>query len=116
MAIHKRREQGRPGARMLLESDDPVKLPPAEINVSGVTLEREEFRPHLEQLFDIMRAGTTAVPAPVVMSDSIFVIDGATRSFWVRVWHIGPEMALIDRLHVLSCVPRIHGLKLPNLK
>jgi len=101
---------------MLLESDEPVELPPAEINIDGVTLEREDFRPHLDQLFEALRAGVTAVPAPVVMSDSVFVINGTSRTFWVRVWHMGVEKTVIDRLHLISCVPRIHGLKLPNLR
>lgn len=116
MAIHRRREEGRPGARLLLESDEPVQLPPAEINSAGVTLEREDFRPHLSQLLDSLEEGTLATPAPVVMSDSIFVIEGTSRTFWVRIWHLGTERTSIDRMHVLSCVPRIQGLKLPNLK
>jgi hypothetical protein len=116
MAIHRRREEARPGARLVLESDEPVELPAAAVNLDGVTLEREEFRPHLEQLLDMLEQGTTATPAPVVMSDSIFVIEGSTRTYWVRIWHLGPERTLIDRLHVVSCVPRIRGLKLPNLK
>jgi hypothetical protein len=72
---------------MLLESDEPVELPPAEINIDGVTLEREDFRPHVDQLLEALRAGVTAVPAPVVMSDSVFVIEGTSRTFWIRVWH-----------------------------
>ena len=116
MAIHRRREEGRPGARLLLESDEPVQLPPAEINAAGVTFEREEFRQHLAQLLGRLEEGTVASPAPVVMSDSIFVVEGTSRTFWVRIWHLGMEKNIIDRMHVLSCVPRIQGLKLPNLK
>ncbi|MEP7270055.1 MAG: hypothetical protein ABI882_01045 [Acidobacteriota bacterium] len=116
MAIHSKRQEHKPGARMLLQSEEPVELPPAEINLDGVTFEREEFRLYLEQLTERLAAGVSAQPAPVVMSDSIFVIDGLTRSFWVRIWHLDPERTRIDRMHITSCLPRIPGLRLPTLK
>jgi len=99
---------------MLLESPDPVELPPATVNESGITVEREEFRPFLPELLALLEAGVDALPAPVVMSDSIFVIDGDHRTFWVRIWHMEGDRTRIDRLHVTSCVPRIRGLKLPT--
>ncbi len=105
MAIHKRREHGKPAARLLLESSEPVELPPAEINEAGVTVEREEFRAFLDELLDALREGGVVDPAPMVMSDSIFVIDGQTRTFWVRLWHTDETRAQIDRLHVSSCLP-----------
>jgi hypothetical protein len=105
MAIHKRREHGKPAARMLLESAEPVELPPAEINQEGVTIERQEFKPYLEELFEALRSGGVVEPAPMVMSDSIFVIDGQTRTFWVRLWHTDESRTEIDRLHVSSCLP-----------
>lgn len=114
MAIHRRRESARPGARMLLESNDPVSLPPAEINIEGVSVEREEFRQYVNELLEILSAGVEAMPAPVVMSNSIFVIEGATRSFWVRLWHLDAERTQIDRLHLSSCPPRVPGLRLPD--
>lgn len=116
MAIHHKREDAKPGTRLLLESKDPVELPKAEVNEDGVTIEREEFRPHLPELLELLRGGVLARPAPVVMSDSMFVIDGRTRSFWLRIWHIDRERARIDRLHLSSCIPIIPGLRLPDLK
>jgi hypothetical protein len=105
MAIHKKREHGRPAARLLLESSGPVELPPAEINEAGVTVEREEFRQHLPELFDFLREGGTAAPAPMVRNDSIFVVHGETRTFWVRLWHSDQSRTQIDRLHVTSSLP-----------
>jgi hypothetical protein len=90
---------------MLLESAEPVELPPAEINQQGVTVERQEFKPYLEELFEALRSGGVVEPAPMVMSDSIFVIDGQTRTFWVRLWHTDESRTEIDRLHVSSCLP-----------
>ena len=110
MAIHKRREHGKPAARMLLESADPVELPPAEINQQGVTVERQEFKAHLDELFEALRGGGVVEPAPMVMSDSIFVIDGQTRTFWVRLWHTDESRTKIDRLHVSSCLPLAHNV------
>ena len=114
MAIHRKREEAKPGSRLLLEAEDPVVLPPAEINTDGLSLEREEFRPYVEELLDLLYAGVTATPAPVVMSNSVFVIEGQTRSFWVRIWHLDKERTKIDRLHLSSCPPRVPGLRLPN--
>jgi hypothetical protein len=105
MAIHKRREFGKVAARLLLESTDPVELPAAEINEAGVTVEREEFKPHLGELLETLRRGGMAKPAPMVMSDSIFVIDGQTRSYWVRLWHTDETREKVDRLHVTACLP-----------
>ena len=115
MAIHRKREESRPGARLLLESSEPVELPPAEVNLQGITLERETFRPHLSELLEILQDGVTARPAPVVMSNSTFIIDGDTRTFWVRIWHMEGDLTTIDRLHLTSAVPRVPGLKLPSL-
>ena len=114
MAIHRKREEARPGARMVLESSEPVDLPPAEINESGISVEKEDFRAFLPELLERLRSGVTASPAPVVMSDTVFVIEGDRRSFWVRLWHMEGDRSRIDRLHVTSCVPRVPGLKLPT--
>jgi hypothetical protein len=106
MAIHKRREEsGRAVARVLLESAAPVELPPAGINEAGVTVERDAFRPHLDELFAVLREGDVVEPAPMVMSDSLFVVYGDTRTFWVRIWHTDESRTHIDRLHVVSCLP-----------
>jgi len=106
MAIHKRREEsGKVAARLLLESTEAVELPPAEIDEEGATVEREEFRKYLPELFDALEEGGWVDPAPMVQSDSIFVIEGETRSFWVRLWHTDESRTRITRLHVLSCLP-----------
>lgn len=106
MALHKKREEsGRSAARLLLESAEPVELPPAELDEKDATIEREEFRQYLPQLFDALREGGWADPAPMVQSDSIFLIEGETRTFWVRLWHTDESRTRIARLHVLSCLP-----------
>lgn len=113
MAIHKKREEaGRVATRLLLESTTPVELPPAEINEPGVTVERAEFKPYLDELFTALRRGGEVRPAPMVMSDSIFVIDAETRTFWVRVWHRNPERTQIDRLHISACLPLARGIRI----
>ncbi len=113
MALHKKREVANPAAaRLLLESAEPVELPPAEIDETGVTIEREEFRPHLPELLDALEDGGWADPAPIVQSDSIFIIDGDTRSFWVRLWHTDESRTRITKLHVLSCHPHAPNIKI----
>lgn len=116
MAIHKRRETGsKAAARLLLESSDPVELPPAEIDEENASVEREEFRPWLDDLFEALEDGGTAMPAPIVQSDSIFVIEGESRTFWVRLWHTDDSRTRIARLHVVSCLPRLPNIKVDIL-
>jgi hypothetical protein len=106
MAIHKKRQEANPAAaRLLLEAREPVELPPAEI-------EREAFKEFLPELFVALRAGGTVHPAPLVQSDSVFVIEGQTRSFWVKLWHTNAARTHVDRVHVLSCLPRVPSLKI----
>jgi hypothetical protein len=113
MGIHKRREESSAAAaRLLLESTSPVELPPAEFEEENASIEREEFRPYLAELFDALREGGTVNPAPIVQSDSLFVVDGETRSFWVRIWHTDQSRTRIARLHVLSCLPLTPGFKI----
>lgn len=113
MGIHKKREESSPAAaRQLLESASPIDLPPVEVDTEDASLEREEFRPYLPELLDALRAGGTVNPAPIVQSDSVFVIEGKTRSFWVRIWHTDQSRTCIARLHVLSCIPRAPGFKI----
>jgi hypothetical protein len=112
MAIHKRRdESGRAAARLLLESTEPVELPPAEIDEQNATVEREDFRQYLPELLDALEEGGWVDPAPMVQSDSIFIIEGETRSFWVRLWHTDESRTRIARAHVLSCLPLMPPLK-----
>jgi hypothetical protein len=113
MAIHKKRDESSPAAaRLLLESTEPVELPPAEIDDQNASIEREEFRQYLDELLAALRAGGTVNPAPIVQSDSLFVVNGETRAFWVRLWHTDESRTHIARLHVLSCLPLGPGLKI----
>jgi len=113
MAIHKKRDVSSPAAaRLLLESTEPVVLPPAEIEEEGISIEREEFGPYLSELLDVLCQGVTAQPAPIVQSDSLFVINGISRSFWVRLWHTDSSRTHISRMHVLSCLPLTPKLKI----
>ncbi len=113
MALHKKREEsGRSAARLLLESAEPVELPPAELEEQDATIEREEFRQYLPELFAALREGGWADPAPMVQSDSIFVIEGWTRTFWVRLWHTDESRTRIAKLHVLSSLPLAPNLKI----
>lgn len=112
MGIHKKREESsRAAARLLLESQEPVELPPAELNEEDVTIERETFRPHLPELFEVLREGDVVMPAPLVQSDSVFVVEGDTRSFWIRIWHTDETRTKVARAHVLSCLPHAPVIK-----
>jgi len=98
--------------RLLLESDDPVELPPAEIEDSAVLVQFDKFKPYVSELLDELRAGTIAEPVPVMLDGSTFAVHGATRTFWVKLWHAnGSEMTKIDRAQIISCIPSTRGLQ-----
>jgi hypothetical protein len=96
--------------RLLLESDDPVELPPAEILDNAVLVQFDRFKPFIPELVAQLRTGTTAEPVPVMNDGSTFAIHGETRTFWVKLWHTaGTEMTRIERAQVISCLPSTRG-------
>jgi hypothetical protein len=99
--------------RLLLESADPVELPPAEIEDSAVLVQFEKFKPYTPELLEALRAGTVAEPVPVMLDGSTFAIHGATRTFWVKLWHAaGSNLTRIDRAQVISCIPSTRGVQI----
>jgi len=111
MAVVKKRNESTE-TRLLLESDEPVELPPAEIEESAVIAQFETFKPFIPELLDALREGTIAETVPVMMDGSTFVVHGATRSFWVKLWHSSAEMTRIERAQVLGCLPSTRGVQI----
>jgi len=111
MAIRKQNTQ-RTDARLLLEADDPVELPPAEIEESAVIVQFDNVKPFVPELLETLRAGTVAELVPVMLDGSTFAIHTRTRTFWVKLWHTnGGELTRIERAQVLSCLPSTRGLQ-----
>ena len=110
MAIRKLKTQ-RTDARLLLESDDPVELPPAEVDESAVVLQFENLREFVPELLETLRAGTVAELVPVMRDGSTFAVHTATRTFWVKLWHASDEMTRVERVQVLSCLPSTRGVR-----
>jgi hypothetical protein len=111
MAVVKKRNQ-QTESRLLLESDEPVELPPAEVDDSAVVLQFEQFRQYVPELLEELRDGTLAEPVPVMMDGSTFVVHGDTRSFWVKLWHSSPEQTRIERVQIISCLPSTRGVQI----
>ncbi len=111
MAIVKKRNE-QTESRLLLESDEPVSLPPAEVEESAVVLQFEQFRQYVPELLEELRAGTEATPVPVMMDGSTFVVHGATRSFWVKLWHASAELTRVERVQIISCLPSTRGVQI----
>jgi hypothetical protein len=98
-------------SRLLLESGDPVELPPAEISESAVLVQFDKFKPFIPELLEELRDGTTAEPVAVMNDGATFAIHGDTRTFWVKIWHAaGSHLAKIERVQILSCIPSTRGL------
>ena len=96
--------------RLLLESGDPVDLPPAEIADDALLVQFEKFRPYIPELLDALRAGAIAEPVAVMNDGSTFAIHGVTRTFWVKLWHAaGSDLTRIERAQVISCLPSTRG-------
>lgn len=98
--------------RLLLEGDDPVELPPAEIEDRNVLVQFDKFKPFIGELLEELREGTVAEPVPVMNDGSTFAIHGETRTFWVKLWHAaGTNLTKIDRAQVISCIPSTRGIQ-----
>ena len=110
MPILKKRDH-QTESRLLLESPDPVELPPAEVADSAVIVQFDKFKPFISELLEELRDGTTVEPVPVMNDGSTFAIHGDTRTFWVKLWHAaGTEMTKIDRAQIISCLPSTQGM------
>ena len=108
--VKKRNEQTE--TRLLLESAEPVELPPGEIDDKSVLVQFDKFKPFIPELLEALRAGTVAEPVPVMLDGSTFAIHGTTRTFWVKLWHAaGTELTKIDRAQVISCLPSTRGVQ-----
>jgi hypothetical protein len=113
MAIRKTKTQTqRTDARLLLESDEPVELPPAAVEESAVVLQFENLRQYVPELLETLRAGTTAELVPVMRDGSTFALHTRTRTFWVKLWHAGSDTARVERVQVLSCLPSTRGVQI----
>lgn len=109
--VKKRNEQTE--TRLLLESAEPVELPPALIDDKSVLVQFDKFKPYIPELLEALRAGTVAEPVPVMLDGSTFAIHGTTRTFWVKLWHAaGTELTKIDRAQVISCLPSTRGVQI----
>jgi len=112
MAIVKKRNE-QTESRLLLESREPVELPPAEISDSAVLVQFDKFKPFVPELLETLRAGTLAEPVPVMLDGSTFAIHTATRTFWVKLWHAAAsDLTRIDRAQVISCLPSTRGVQI----
>ena len=109
MAILKKRDQ-QTESRLLLESGDPVELPAGEVADDAILVQFDKFKPFLPELLAALRSGTTAEPVAIMNDGSTFAIHGATRTFWVKLWHsAGSELTRIERAQVISCLPSTRG-------
>lgn len=99
-------------ARLLLESSEPVELPPAEIDERNVLVQFAQFKPFIPELLEELRDGVTAEPVAVMNDGSTFAIHGDTRTFWVKLWHAaGSDLTKIDRAQIISCLPSTRGVQ-----
>ena len=111
MPVHKTRVEEIANAE-LLEASEAVELPPAEIDEAAVTIQFENFQPFIPELLEELREGTIAETVPVIKDNSTFAIHGATRTFWVKLWHkADSEMTVIERAQVLNCLPSMRNVK-----
>lgn len=111
MAILKKQNQ-QTESRLLLESDDPVELPPADVEDKAVIVQFDSYKPFVPELLETLRAGTTAELVPVMLDGSTFAVHTVTRTFWVKLWHSSPEMTRIERVQIISCLPSTRGVQI----
>src|SRR4030081_1815633 len=108
--VKKRNEQTE--TRLLLESGEPVELPPAEIADRDVLGQFDPVKPFVPELLEELSDGCTAEPVAVMNDGSTFAIHGDTGTFWVKLWHAaGTDMTKIDRAQIISCLPSTRGMQ-----
>jgi hypothetical protein len=109
MPILKKRDH-QTESRLLLESNDPIELPPAEIADNAVLVQFDKFKQFIPELIEQLRTGATVEPVPVMNDGSTFAIHGETRTFWVKLWHTaGTDLTKIERAQVIGCLPSTRG-------
>ena len=112
MAIVKKRNE-QTESRLLLEGDEPIELPPAEIADSAILVQFDKFKPYIPELLEEMRDGVLAEPVAVMNDGSTFAIHGDTRTFWVKLWHKnGSDLTKIERAQIISCLPSTRGVQI----
>lgn len=98
---------------LLLETDEPIELPAAEIDETNVTFTAESHRAFLPELVEVLRSGTIAEPVPVVNDGVTLAVSGATRIFWVKLWHKNhTDLTIIERAQVISCLPNNKNVRI----
>ncbi|MGH9945173.1 MAG: hypothetical protein ACRD9R_22715 [Pyrinomonadaceae bacterium] len=113
MAIRKLKTQTqKTDVRLQLEADEPVELPPAEVDESAAVVQFDQMKPFVPELLETLRAGTVAELVPVMRDGSTFAIHTRTRTFWVKLWHASSERTKVDRVQVLSCMPSTRGVQI----
>lgn len=109
MAILKKRDH-QTESRLLLESGDPVELPPAEVADNAVLVQFDKFKSFIPELLAALRSGATVEPVAVMNDGSTFAIHGETRTFWIKLWHTaGSELTKVERVQIISCLPSTRG-------
>src|SRR5437588_5300857 len=109
MPIMKKRDH-QTESRLLLESADPIELPPAEIADDALLVQFDKFKAFIPDLLDALRAGTMAEPVAVMNDGSTFAVHGETRTFWIKLWHTaGSDLTKIERVQIISCLPSTRG-------
>jgi hypothetical protein len=112
MPVVKKRNQ-QTETRLLLESGEPIELPPAEIDERDVLVQFDRFKPFIPELLEELRDGTMAVPVPVMLDGSTFAIDCDSHTFWVKLWYrAGTDLTVIERAQVISCLPFNPGVQI----
>ena len=112
MPILKKRDH-QTESRLLLESPDPIELPPAEVADDAVLVQFDKFKPFIPELLEELRDGPIAEPVPVMNDGSTFAIHGETRTFWVKLWHsAGSDLTKIERVQIISCLPSAQGVQI----
>lgn len=111
MAIFKKLDQST-ATRLLLETQDPVELPPAEVDEAAVLLNFEKYRVYVPELLETLRGGSIVAPVPIVQDTSTFAITTRTRTFWVKLWHSSEQLTRIERVQIISCLPHVPEVQL----
>lgn len=63
------------------------------------------------ELIETLRQGSVLCPVPEASHGTTFSLDGPTRNFWIKLFHLPEDPRRIERIHLMGVSRRGTGTK-----
>lgn len=85
-----------------LQSDETVTLGPIALTSAQITAEFAEDLAYLAELIATLQQGSVLCPVPEAPHGTTFSLDGPTRNFWIKLFHLREDPSRIERVHLMG--------------